>query len=353
MKILLLIPDGYTLLNTIKSAFENLDHEIQTLNYPSFFNNWQNRIITKTIGLPHTFKNKIKIHERYRQKINSIYLNHVVDNKPDLVFVYNDQYLSYETAKEIRKISKLAFILGDNPFFFHNRPTNELGMYLEADYVFSCDSFITESFKKAGQPNVSEIYFGYDPEICYPKKTTDEQKRKFSSDIVMVGRLYPSILASWTYKRLCFYNQFRKLDLKIYGHGWRKYQQDFPELLNKVTDLDHHLTFDEINTIVSCCKVYPIDANPGIVNGIHLRVFDCIGSEILPIVESTKDLESVFKDVEIPIIRDYSRAEELAKYYIQNDVRREQLKKELKRFVDANYTPQKAVFKIMNKVFNL
>ncbi len=98
--------------------------------------------------------------------------------------------------------------------------------------------------------------------------------------------------------------------------------------------------------------MYPVEANPGIINGIHLRVFDCIGSDILPLVEHTKDLDTVFKDVEIPIIKNYTDAEKLAIYYIKNDKKREQIKKELKQFVDSNYTPQKAAIEILDKVFN-
>lgn len=352
MRILLLIPEGYTLLKTIQSSLQELGHTTEFLNYLSFFKHYENRLITKTIGLPHKVRKMMKIHNAYRKKINKIYLEHVNNFKPDLVLVYNDQYLTYQTAREIKKITRLAFILGDNPFFFHNHPLSNLGMYLEADYVFSCDSFITESFKKAGQPNVTEIYLGYDPKVCYPKQPTEEEQMKYGSDVVMVGRLYPTIISSWTYKRLWFYHQFRHLNLKIFGHGWRKYQQEFPELLHKVIDLNRHLSFDEVNTIVSCSKVYPIDANPGIINGIHLRVFDCIGQEILPLPEYTKDLEKVFKDVEMPFIKNYTEAEKIAKYYIQNDERRERVKKELKQFVDDQYTPRKAVEKMLNYVFN-
>jgi len=352
LQILLLMPEGYTLLKTIQSSLQELGHTTEHLNYLSFFKRYQNRLITKTIGLPHKVRNMMKIHEIYRQKINRIYLEQVYHLKPDLVLVYNDQYLTYQTAREIKKLTKLAFILGDNPFFFHNHPLTNLGMYLEADYVFSCDSFITESFKRAGQPNVTEIYLGYDPKVCYPKQPTEEEKQKYGSDVVMVGRLYPIIIASWTYKRLWFYHQFRHLNLKIFGHGWRKYQQQFPELISKVIDLNRHLTFDEINTIVSCSKIYPVDANPGIINGIHLRVFECIGQEILPLPEYTKDLERIFIEVELPLIRNYMEAEKIAKYYIDNDERRDRVKKELKQFVDEYYTPRKAVQKMLSYVFN-
>ncbi len=352
MRILLIMPEDYTLLYTVTASLKAFGHEVQNLNYLSFFPNYQNRLITKTIGLPYKVRKKMRFHDYYRTKINNQYLDHVYNHKPDLVLVYNEQYLTYETAREIRKITKLAFILGDNPFFFHNHPLTNLGMYLEADYVFSCDSFITESFKKAGQTNVTEIYLGYDPNICYPKQPTEEEWQNYGSDVVMIGRLYPTIISSWTYKRLWFYNQFRNLNLKIFGHGWRRYQREFPELLKKVVDLHHHLSFDEVNTIVSCSKVYPIDANPGIINGIHLRVFDCIGQEILPLPEYTKDIETIFGKVGMPMIKDYRQAEQLAKYYIKHDDSREKLVKELKQFVDEFYTPRQAVERILHCVFN-
>jgi len=352
MRILLIVPENYTLLNTIYYSLIQMGHSVKNLNYLSFFTHFQNRMITKTIGLPYKIKKKIKIHEYYRNKINRIYLENVYQMKPDLVLVYNDQYLDYNTAKKIKQFSKLAFILGDNPYYLHYRDLMDLGMYLEADYVFSCDSFITESLKKAGQQNATEVYLGYDPKVCYPKNPTPEEQEKFGSDIVMIGRLYSTIIPSWTYKRLWFYNQFRNLNIKIFGHGWRKYEKEFPELLRKVIDLNHHLSFDEVNTIVSCSKVYPIDANPGIIHGIHLRVFDCIGQEILPIPEYTKDLASVFKEIEMPMIKDFSEAEKIAKYYIEHDEKREKIKKELKQFVDENYTPRKAVEKILTCIFN-
>lgn len=351
MRILTLIPKGYSWLNSINKNFEKFNNEVITLDYLSFFKTWQNKLITKSNGLPISFKNKIRIHDAYRKKINMIYLEKIYGYKPNMVFVYNDQYLTYETAKEIQKITKLVFFLGDNPFFFHNHPINELGMYLNADYLFCCDSFITEFFKKAGQKKITEVIFGYDPTICYPMQPSIEEKERFSNDVVMIGRLYPTIKSSWTYKRLLFYKQFTNLDMKIYGHGWSKYKATFPELIQKVVNLDHYLTFDEINTLLSCCKVYPVEANPGIINGIHLRVFDCIGTEILPIVEYTKDLDNVFNEVEIPIIKNYKDAEKIAKYYIKNSEKRERLKKELKQFVNQRYTPQQAVFRMISRLF--
>ncbi|GAJ18159.1 unnamed protein product, partial [marine sediment metagenome] len=96
----------------------------------------------------------------------------------------------------------------------------------------------------------------------------------------------------------------------------------------------------------------PVDANPGLVNGIHIRVFDCIGSGIFPLVEYQKDLDIVFKNVELPVIKNYKDAEKTAKYYIINDEKREKINIELKQYVDSHFTPEKAALSILDKVFN-
>ena len=73
------------------------------------------------------------------------------------------------------------------------------------------------------------------------------------------------------------------LDLKIYGMGWEMWFDYFPKLEEKYVELKKPLSFEEVNIITNCGKIYPIDANPGLLNGIHIRIFDTIGSGILPI----------------------------------------------------------------------
>ena len=60
MRILTLMPEGYSLLKTLLQSFEKLNHEVVNLNYLCFFEPYQNQLITKTVGLPRTIKNKIK-----------------------------------------------------------------------------------------------------------------------------------------------------------------------------------------------------------------------------------------------------------------------------------------------------
>lgn len=350
MKILLLFPDSYSISKTLTKAFNDLGHSIRTENYYNLFSNWQNHLISKTIGLPRKLKKGY--HKAYSKKINKQYLEVVESEKPDLVLVYNDQYLNASTASKIKEITKLGFYLGDNPFFSHNKPMDNLGVFLEADYIFSPDTYWTNYFKKIGFNNIITFYLGYDPDYNYKKQVTKEQLKKYSHDLVMIGRMYPFSLSQWSYKRAYFYNQFSDMDIRIYGPNWDPWFGLFPDLRSKVEKPACFLSFKEVNTILNCCKIYPIDANPGMVYGIHVRLFDCIGSGIFPLVEYQKDLDIVFKNVELPIIKNYNEADKIARYFLKHEKERLKIICELKGFVDSRYTPEKAVQTILDKIFN-
>ena len=97
-------------------------------------------------------------------------------------------------------------------------------------------------------------------------------------------------------------------------------------------------------------KIYPVDANPGLLNGIHLRIFDCLEHGVLPIPEYRKDIKEVFRNTGLPIISNYNKAREITQYYLIHDQERKELIKSLKSFVRGRYNPPKTVERIMEKL---
>jgi len=140
------------------------------------------------------------------------------------------------------------------------------------------------------------------------------------------------------------------LDTKIFTHGpsWSKWLKHFPELEDNIVIRRNRMSDRELNTILNCCKIYPVDANPGLLNGLHIRIFDCIASGILPIVEYRDDLDIVFKGVEIPSIRNYLLAESIAKKYLNDDSLRESTSSILQEFVKSNYSPKITIRNIIS-----
>lgn len=294
---------------SLSSGFNDLGHTVKLIDYRDFFPNWRNRLVEKTGGLPKRF---IKYWaEPYLTDINEQYVKVVKGEKPDLVIVYNDQLLLPDTAKEIKKYCPLFNYLGDNPFYIDNRPFN-IATLLEADHIFSPDSFWIEQLRQMGAHNISLLLLGNDKELNYPLNPSDEDRRKYGSDLLMIGRTYRN---SWGYKRALFYSKFADIDIKIYGKGWEQWFDYFPELKTKYYPLDKPLTFEMVNLLSNCCKIYPIDANPGLIYGLHIRIFDAIGSGILPLPEHRKDIDTIFKGVDLPVIYYYDEAKKKAQYY--------------------------------------
>ncbi|MBP7796932.1 MAG: glycosyltransferase [Elusimicrobiales bacterium] len=341
MKILLFVPDNYSLKNIISSGFIQLGHRVKFINYKHFFPNWHNRLIEKTGGLSKRFTKYW--YYPYLNKINQKYLYFVNKEKPDFIIVYNDQLLLPKTAREIKKVCPVFNYLGDNPFYIEGRPFNIATMQ-EANHVFSPDSFWVKQIKQIGLNNVSFLLLGYDKGLNHPINVAPEEKEKYGSDLLMIGRTYRN---SWGYKRALFYSKFSDMDIKIYGRGWELWFDYFPELKKRYYSLDKPLSFEMVNLLSNCSKIYPIDANPGLIYGLHIRIFDCIGSGILPLVEYRKDIDLVFNEVNIPIIYSYNEAADKAKYFLRNENERIEMIKELQSYVDRNYTPQIAAEKII------
>ena len=79
----------------------------------------------------------------------------------------------------------------------------------------------------------------------------------------------------------------------------------------------------------------PVDGNPAILNGFHIRLFEALGSGALPLVEYRKDVEELIfagSGTMVPLIRDYSKAGDLAAYYVKNEKERKELTQSLRAF---------------------
>src|ERR1043165_2248822 len=79
-----------------------------------------------------------------------------------------------------------------------------------------------------------------------------------------------------------------------------------------------HMSDIDLNIFMNCSKIVPVDANPGIINGVHIRAFDCLASGTLPLVEYRKDLDSIFKGIDVPFIKNYNDIKDLCNEFLNN-----------------------------------
>jgi len=322
-------------------------------NVKTFFVNWNDLIrVSKYVKRKGTrllpfLKQRIDNH--YFLMLNYKYIQlYESFFKPEIIFIYNNEFILPETIRYFKKHSKIVFILADNPLYSNTFDYN-LQLLEYADTILVPDSFWKVQLSRMGYKNIMHGFLGYDKRQNFKMSPSDENLLKYSSDLVYIGYNHNY---SWGYKKCRFLNSFCDFNFKIYGNGegWNKWITYFPNLGGKIVYQQKRYSQETVNIILNCCKIYPIDTNPGIFNGIHLRFFECIGSEILPIIECTEDLKVLKKDINIPSFRDYRQAQKLVRYYLKHDTGRNDLIRELKTYIDMNYSPSILLKAILNKL---
>lgn len=346
MKVLLLCPSFYTLDKTIKTGFERLNYQLYHHDYRKFITGWQQQVNTQIYRLPNKYREKWENH--YFPLINKKHIEVFEQEKPDVVFIYNNEMLLPETIKYIKsKNAKIIFLLGDSPYY---TPTNKYYLHLLffADLIVSPDSMWAEQLSLLGIKKITLDFPGFDDTLMSFREPTQKEKSEYNFDVFFVGTGYPDL---WGYKRTLFLSKFANLNLKVFGtKHWLKWLEFFPELKPKFELQRGKISDEQLIIISKCAKVYPVDANPAILNGVHLRVFDCIAHGVLPLVEYRKDHDKFFSGTELPVIKNYDEAEKIAMRYIENDELRIKTLSDLRTFVKENYKPEKVLNRIIANV---
>lgn len=347
MKTLLFVPRVYSLAEILKDGFVANGWEAKIVDYQNVLPHWRNRFYERTVGLPNTFTKYWK--PGYFKAINQSYLDLVGNENPDLILIYNNQFFFPETIERIKKKCKVAFLLGDNPLWSKTFDYN-LEILRYSDYTISPDSHWKFELSSIGIPNIVCDYIGYSSKQFFSVgNIPKELKTKYQSDILFIGRNYGD---SSGYKRTLFLNSFTGMDLKIFGtKDWLKWLPYFPELSDHFYLLGSRISNEELNLAINCCKVYPVDQNTGIVNGIHIRAFETIGAGTLPVMEWRKDIDPVFGNL-LPVIKNYNEAREIVRYYLANEGQRKAAVAKLRSHIDNKYNPMLFVKRLISEISN-
>lgn len=334
MKVLLLIPKRYTLTEMLMENFKKIGWDVVILDDSEILPHLFGVLYNKTVGFPKILIKNWK--QYYYRKVNEIYLKNFAQNEPDLVVVYNNQFTLPSTLKEFKKYSKISFILGDNPLYSDTFNYN-LEILKYSDYTVCPDSFWRDQLTSIGLKNVFLDFIGYDKNIFFKAiNIPKEIFNRFNSDALFIGRAYRGASG---FKRAAFYNEIKINNFKIFGNSeWLDSFESFPDLQKKFIVLKENISNSELNFALNSTRVYPIEQNKGIINGIHLRVFESIGAGTLPIVEWRKDVEDLF-GANIPTVKNYSELNRKILYYLNNERERTDITKYLKAILDKKYSP--------------
>lgn len=345
MKVILFVPEIYSLCEMLQDGFEANGGTVIIADYQKLINHRVNRFYEKTSGLPKRITKYWK--QAYFKLINKEYIEFCNREKPDLVVIYNNQFFYSETIEKLKRDSKIVFILGDNPLWSKTFDYN-LTILKSADLVICPDSHWQFELSMVGIPNIVCDYIGYSKKRFFPVSVIPEVLlKKYESDLLFIGRNYDG---SSGYKRALFLNSFAGLNLKVFGTGaWDKWLNDFPALKPHFYPGKGRISQEELNFAINSAKIYPIDQNTGIINGLHLRIFEAIGAGALPLVEWRKDVDDVFEGL-LPVIKKYSESKEIAKYYLESDKTRIETIEALRKHIESRYTPALFVRRILVKL---
>jgi spore maturation protein CgeB len=174
-----------------------------------------------------------------------------------------------------------------------------------------------------------------------------------ATEIMYTGMSYVN---SWGYKKAMLMNQFTSLNFKLYGNSmWKRWFRFFPQLESHYIESGFIPTV-LLNKMFNKTKLIPVDGNPAILNGFHLRLFEALGSGALPLTEYRKDIETLlFKNsgIKIPLIKDYNKASDLANYYLKNESERKETVHSMNAYVLQEYSVLKNAERLLEFLDNM
>jgi spore maturation protein CgeB len=347
MKILLLASsDSFSISKIFNDTLIKMGHDVIIFNP---IRKKHNKIVS-------VLKSQLRKHSdikdyfdrRFYQENNMKIINKFEETSPDLVISYNDSFLLPEAVDRISKKSKIMFFLGDNPFYSFQKKYF-LQILLKANMVITPDTGCKEQLLLSGVRNVKYSILGINKDTFYKMDISRNEIKEYRNEIFYLGSIHN--IESWAYKRPIMLSKLLNYDISIFGNRtWKKILPEFPELSKKFTLLKKPMSYEELNLRMNCSKIYPVDAHPGIIKGLHARIFDAISAGILPIVEYREDLEIVFDKVSPPSYRSLDELENKVEYYLTHDKERKGLANELHDYVTENYNSEKCIKRIIKSV---
>lgn len=349
MKILLLISsNSHSIYNNFQKGLSNLGHQVIWFDPVENLKNGNkvSRVFRSSIRRVNLIKNKID--DLTRNKINQSIINKIEELKPEITISYNDSFLMPQTVEYISSISSMIFYLGDNPMYdFHKK--HFLKLLKKANLVITIDSGHKQLLESCGIENVVIGFPGVDSDTYYKMELSTNEFEKYRSDVFFLGKSYS--FEPWYLKRIWFLETFVDYQFDFFGNRtWINKLSESSKLKDKFILLNKPMSFREVNLRMNATKLYPVDANPGIIKGIHARVFDTISSGTLPLVEYRDDINTFFYDVKPPIFKNLTEAKKLADFYINNSRKRTELAEELYEFVLEHYNAEKCIRDILSKI---
>jgi hypothetical protein len=334
-RALLLSPAQYSLSRSLHDILAVIAGEVKIMDIRDSISSRDRRLNSQIFRFPHAVRKHWESH--FLSKVNRVVLEMIEGYSPDLVMIYNSEYLVPETCSAIRQKARLVFFMGDSPFY---TPQNNyyLSCLQHADLVLSPDTLWEEQLNTMGLNRTLWFIPGVDEKSYFKIRQPEMLQDEKETGVLYVGSCY---LNSWGYKKALLMNSFTGFRFSLYGNSaWRRWFPFFPALEEHFTE-GGFIPQERLNRMYNRTRIIPVDGNPGIINGVHLRMFEALAAGALPLIEHRKDVDSrLFRGFtgELPVIRDYSHAADTASAYLADEPGRQQLAEAMHGFLIREYS---------------
>ncbi len=349
-RALLLSPAQYSLTSSLHDILEVLAGEVKVTDIRDSISNRDRRFNSQIFRLPHVVRKHWESH--FLSKINRLVMGMIDSYSPDLVMIYNSEDLVPDTCRALSRKAKLIFFMGDSPFY---TPQNNyyLSCLQYADLVLSPDTLWAEQLNTMGLRRTLYFIPGVDEKSYFRIEPSENLREEKETEVLYVGSCY---LNSWGYKQALLMSSFTKFDFSLYGNSaWRRWFPFFPALENHYSE-SGFIAQERLNRMYNRTRIIPVDGNPGIINGVHLRMFEALAAGALPLIEYRKDIRNpLFRGFngDLPLISDYSQAGDIASGYLADEKGRQQLARDMHAFLKQEYSSSRnaaRIFDALNKL---
>ena len=331
MKIILVgYPSAFNL--QLKEAFEQMGAEVLLVNErvnrlaPGFLHD--SRFLWQAVKKFTFFK------EWNNRRFGHLLVELCRQTKPDVFLTTKGTTIKPETIEAIKLLGiKTANWFPEN---IYNEPYYSwfLKTAKHYDFFFTFDSSVIERFPEYG--NLHYLPFAVDIKPFNDIKITEEDRRRYSCDVCLIGARYP--------EREELLNSIKDLNIKIYG--WKDWKS------SPLASYYHGpLNPAESVKAYRCAKVcLNTNINPPI-NGVNAKTFEIAASGGFQLSDYRKDVEDLFAvGQEIDIFRDEGELKNKIRFYLDHEEDRARIAAAGRSRVLKDHTMDRRAKKIIESV---
>lgn len=328
-RVIAFIPGYYTIASFVKKSFEDNGYSVETFDLDGLLSSVLQYGAKIIDSLPfHVIRTKARL------LIQRNFYNALKDLKlvsGDICIIYNSGLFGVEALKFLRESSvRIIVLLGDSPYY--SKPTRSAIEILEyADRIYCPDSTWKKQLELIDINRI--VYFNFPSSLSTGDIAVERQ-----INVIYVGNNYRG---SWGYAKAKYLANFSGFGLHLYaGRNWSEYYEKFPSLSESLKH-EGFISNDKLGYLYTISKATPIDANPGLINGIHIRVSEALSCGCLPILQDSDDVNDLFGDLEnFRAIKTSKDIKEYLNFVLNNEEERVQLVKEMKKRYFSKYNSE-------------